>query len=641
MKTLSYIKNTRLRALLTILLVIALLFANVTILAHAATNSTSTNVISSISALDSVTMLLASMGVISVDSAGDYNLTKNVTRAEFAKMMVMVSSYKDLVNTTSYSSPYKDVPAKNWAAPYIKIAVSNGLMSGYSDGTFRPGSPITLEQGVNSVLAILGYSASDFKGAFPAAQMNVYYNNGLSANISGGVGTLMTKADAANLLYNMLGTTIKDGSKTYAESIGYSLNASGEVDYAKIVSDNMNGPYTVRSSNWANELGLSSGLTIYKNGSLVTKSDVKTYDIIYYSKSKGSVWVYKNRVTGIYEKASPSQNAVTSVTVSGTDFQLESSAAFAALSSTGNLKVGSAVTLLLGKNGGVADAVASTELRETTVLYVESIGSKTYQNADGTKYSSKYVKGIQPNGSEVEYTVNGDWIEAGNLIKITFDEDGTMNVNPIASRGGVSGEVNASLSTIGSTKIAPNAIIIDTSLGNHAVTSLSRLDGVNIDNSKVLYYEASAGQVSTLLLDDITGDTAKYGVITSRKVSDNSSSFEYLINGVKGTLSLSEALNAHVGGAKFYGESGTIDTIKSLYSLGNVKSFKTSQVAADDKIGTYPISSNTAVYSESSGTYKSSTLSAALAAYQANKNVTFYYDKNPAEGGCIRVIVHQ
>ena len=292
MKILSFVPNHRVRTFLTILVITALLFANVTVLSHAADNSLSTNVISTISAVDSATMLLASMGVISADSSGSYNLGKTVTRAEFAKMIVMASEYKDLVAATAHSSPFRDVPADNWAAPYIKIAASKGLLSGYSDGTFRPNNTITLEQGVNSALKLLGYTQSDFTGAFPYAQMNVYGNNGLSNNIAGGIGTLMTKGDAANLLYNLMGTTMKDGSKTYAESLGYSLNANGEVDYAGVVSSNMNGPYTVKSSSWASELGMSaSNLTIYKNGSLVTASDVENYDVLYYSQSKGTVWV--------------------------------------------------------------------------------------------------------------------------------------------------------------------------------------------------------------------------------------------------------------------------------------------------------------------------------------------------------------
>lgn len=596
---------------------------------------------------DTATMLLSSMGVISADSSGSYNLSKTVTRAEFAKMIVMASTYKDLVQTASYSSPYKDVPAKNWAAPYIRIAVSKGLMSGYSDGTFRPNGSVTLEQAVNSTLKLLGYSQSDFVGAFPYAQMNLYSSNGLSENIVGGIGTLMTKGDAANLLYNLMGTTMKDGSKTYAESLGYALNASGEVDYAGVISSNMNGPYTVKSDSWASELGMNaSSLTVYKNGSVVTASEVETYDILYYSQSRGTVWIYDDRVTGVYEKASPSQNAVTSVIVSGTEYQLESSAAFSALSSTGNLKIGSAVTLLLGKNGGVADAVASTVLNESVLVYVTETGSKTYENAGGSQYTSLYMKGIKPNGSEIEYAIDQKWIEVGDLLKISFDADGGMQISTASSGGRVSGTVDADLYTIGTTSIAANATILDTNLGNYATTSMQRLDGVNLTGSQILYYEAGGSQVTTLILKDVTGDTAKYGVLTSAKSNSSgmslSGSYTYLIDGVSSTLSTSgSTLGAHTGPAKFYGENGKISMIKNLTSVGTkIKTFNSAQITVSDDIGIYPVSPDVAVYTNASGTYKVSTLSAALTAFQSKKQVSFFYDKDPKAGGCIRVIVY-
>lgn len=628
-------KPGRFRTYLSILLIAVLIHANGTASIFAASGSTSD--------ADTATMLLASMGVISADSSGSYNLSKTVTRAEFAKMIVMASSYKDLVQTTSYSSPYKDVPAKNWAAPYIRIAVSKGLMSGYSDGTFRPDSSITLEQAVNSALKLLGYSQSDFAGAFPYAQMNVYSNNGLSENIAGGIGTLTTKGDAANLIYNLMGTTMKDGSETYAESLGYTLNESGEVNYAGVISSYMNGPYTVKSSSWASELGMNaSGLTIYKNGSVVTASEVETYDILYYSQSKGTVWVYDDKVTGIYEDASPSQNAVTSVTVSGTEYQLESSAAFSALSSTGTLKIGEAVTLLLGKNGGVADAVSSTVVNESAVVYVTETGTKTYENSSGTEYTSFYFKGIKPNGSEIEYAATQDWIEPGDMIKISFDSAGRMTIGSAKLGGNITGAVDADLCLIGSTSIASNAIILDANLGNYAKTSLQRLDGVKFQSGDVLYYEASGGKVTTLILNDVTGDTAEYGVVTSAKSGDSSGSYGYMIDGVSSTLTTSNStLGAHTGPAKFYGESGKISMISNLYSMSTkVKTFNSLQITVNDNIGTYPVSANVAVYTNASGGYKVSTLSAALTAFQSKKLVTFYYDKDPKEGGCVRVIVY-
>lgn len=635
MVTSTYPKKNRARLIITALLIIVLLFSNSAVFSYATTDSTSD--------ADTATLLLASMGVISADSSGSYNLSKTVTRAEFAKMIVMASAYKDLVQSTSYSSPYKDVPAKNWAAPYIRIAVSKGLMTGYSDGTFRPGSAITLEQGVNTVLKLLGYEKSDFTGAFPYAQMNIFSSNGLSENITGGVGTLMTKGDAANLIYNLMGTTMKDGSKTYAETLGYTLNDSGEVDYAGVISSNMNGPYTVKSVSWASELGLNtSALTVYKNGSVVAASDVKNYDILYYSQSKGTVWVYDDRVTGIYEKASPSQNAVTSVTVSGTEYRLESSAAFSALSSTGTLKIGNTVTLLLGKNGGAADAIPGTVLNESAVVYVTETGTKTYENSNGTQYTSAYIKGIKPNGSEIEYAVDQKWIEVGDMVKISFDSDGDMSIGSVSPGGRVSGIADADLYTIGTTSISATAKILDTNLGNYSATSMARLDGVKLDSNDIIYYEASGGKVTTLILNDVTGDTAKYGVLTSAKSGDSSGIYTYLLDGVSTTLTTSNStLGAHTGPVKLYGASGKISLMKNLYSVGTkVKSFTGSQVTVDDDNGVYPVSADVAVYTNSSGSYKASTLSAALTAYQSKKSVSFFYDKDPDEGGCIRVIVY-
>jgi hypothetical protein len=633
-------RTGRMRAGTAALLAAVLIFA-------AGTGGAAFSYAAGAAASDPATVLLSAMGVISADSSGSYNLSDTVTRAQFVKMIVMASSYKDLVQTASYSSPFRDVPAKNWAAPYIRIAVANGLISGYSDGTFRPDAPMPLEQGANTALKLLGYSQSDFVGAFPYAQMNIYSNNGLSQNIAGGIGTLMTRGDAANLIYNLMGAKMKDGSKTYAESLGYTLNDSGEVDYAAIISDNMNGPYTVKSSDWANDLGMAASvLTVYKNGSVVPASDVEPYDILYYSQSKGTVWVYDDKVTGIYEKASPSQNAATSVTVSGAEYKLESTAAFSALSSTGTLKIGSAVTLLLGKNGGVADAVSSTAVNEAAVVYVTETGNKTYTNASGSEYTSFYFKGIKPNGSEIEYAASQDWIEPGDMIKVSFDANGKMSIGSASSGSNITGVVDADLSLIGTTSIASNAHILDTSLGNYAVTSLSRLSGARIQSGDVLYYEASGGKVTSLILKDVTGDTAEYGVVTSAesKESDMSTSgrYEYMIEGITYTLSTSNrSLNISAGPAKFYGESGKIDSISKLSAVSQVKSFTAASVTSGGDTASYPVSANVAVYKGFSGDYEVSTLAAALTAYQSKQSVSFYYDKDPERGGCIRVIIHQ
>ncbi len=79
--------------------------------------------------------------------------------------------------------------------------------------------------------------------------------------------------------------------------------------------------------------------------------------------------------------------------------------------------------------------------------------------------------------------------------------------------------------------------------------------------------------------------------------------------------------------------------LNSLMST-RVATFSSTEVTADTDIGTYPISSDVTVYSNTGGVYKLSTMSDALAAFNSNKLVTFYYDKDPDEGGCIRIIVY-
>ncbi len=208
------------RTLFTVTVICTLIFANFTVLSNAVDNSASTNVISAVSTVDNITLLLTSVGALSLEPAAVDDYEKPLTRAEFARMLVMASPYKDLAASEEFgTSQYKDVGVKNPAAVYISVAASKGLLQGIDDGTFAPDKPLTLEQGVNSALILLGYNEDDFNGEFPYAQMNIYQNSGLSNNISGGIGTIMKKKDAANLILNMMAAKIKDGSKSYAETL--------------------------------------------------------------------------------------------------------------------------------------------------------------------------------------------------------------------------------------------------------------------------------------------------------------------------------------------------------------------------------------------------------------------------------------
>ena len=156
--------------------------------------------------IDVVGMLEIMVG----DQYGNLNLDAGVTRAQFVKMMISASVYKQSASKGISNSPYPDVRAGHWASAYVQTAADNGLVKGYLDGTFRPDKPVKLEEAVTVVLRLLGYTAEDLQGTYPAPQMAMYDQLVLSAKISAKQGDNITRRDCMYLVYNMLNSDKKD-----------------------------------------------------------------------------------------------------------------------------------------------------------------------------------------------------------------------------------------------------------------------------------------------------------------------------------------------------------------------------------------------------------------------------------------------
>lgn len=299
------------------------------------------------------------LGILNGDENGNLNLSAYVTRAQFAKMMIAASSYKDTISSKSSSSPFKDVKYSYWAASYIQAAVNAGWLTGYSDGTFLPDKNVKLEEAVSAVLKMLGYTPSSFSGSFPESYIAKYTALGLNDNISATQGQYLTRQDCMYLFYNLMSTQNTSG-KYYAATLGYTVNSSGEVDYSSLVLANLKGPFIVTDSNWASSLPFTANTaTVYLDGSASNFNSVSTYDVYYYNAGMRSIWVYDNRVTGVYTAASPNTAAPTTVTIAGNSYTISTSTAAYALSNIGSFGIGDTVTLLLGKNGDVVGVVSA------------------------------------------------------------------------------------------------------------------------------------------------------------------------------------------------------------------------------------------------------------------------------------------
>ena len=122
---------------------------------------------------DQAVQTVNALGIMVGDRTGSMDLSRSVTRAEFVTMALKAMGRQI---GQAASSPYPDVPWSHWAAGYVEAGVAAGLVSGYSDGRFRPSSTITLAEGVTIALRLLDYGPDDFTGAYPTGQLDPYHS---------------------------------------------------------------------------------------------------------------------------------------------------------------------------------------------------------------------------------------------------------------------------------------------------------------------------------------------------------------------------------------------------------------------------------------------------------------------------------
>lgn len=101
---------------------------------------------------------LVQNGIVKGRNGGDLALQKNITRAEFARMVL--ASTGELQAAEAYTLPakFKDISSDHWARKIIAYATLKGYLAGYTDGTFRPDAFIKQVE----CIAILARLNSDF-----------------------------------------------------------------------------------------------------------------------------------------------------------------------------------------------------------------------------------------------------------------------------------------------------------------------------------------------------------------------------------------------------------------------------------------------------------------------------------------------
>ncbi|MBM7567974.1 S-layer homology domain-containing protein [Paenibacillus sacheonensis] len=85
---------------------------------------------------------LASKFIVKGTSATAFEPKRNITRAEFAALVVRALG----LEVSGSTSKFKDVASNKWYAATVATAVNAGLITGYEDGTFKPNANITRKE---------------------------------------------------------------------------------------------------------------------------------------------------------------------------------------------------------------------------------------------------------------------------------------------------------------------------------------------------------------------------------------------------------------------------------------------------------------------------------------------------------------
>ncbi|WP_258359314.1 S-layer homology domain-containing protein [Moorella sulfitireducens] len=86
---------------------------------------------------------MADMDIAGGVSSGSFDPNGNVTRAQFAAFLIRCMGIKE---ATPAEASFKDVNPNSWYYGVVEAAKAEGLVGGYSDGTFRPDQNITREE---------------------------------------------------------------------------------------------------------------------------------------------------------------------------------------------------------------------------------------------------------------------------------------------------------------------------------------------------------------------------------------------------------------------------------------------------------------------------------------------------------------
>lgn len=485
----------------------------------------------------------------------------------------------------------------------------------------------------------------------------VYFENGTSATSLGVTDSTPIYNDGAITNYGAFKNSIEDGvavSIIYDESgrVGYLLFNTADYTEAKVVYSDI---YTTLES-----VGVSretaNAAKVIRDGKLAKLSDVQPYDVVYYLKDSNTIYLYCDKISGVYNEAIPSKANIRQVNISGNVLDIETrNAAYKLGDGTGSYSLKSTVTALLGKDGKVVDIVDINHSSGSGYGILLSYSTELSEDMFESGKQYNYITLLNGEGNTVKYKTSGNYSEKiGDVGKISFDKDGNASFVTINSTVSVKGEIDKKNRKIGDRWLTQNCVIIErtyapdnrTGVATAEVIELEEISLDEISASNVIYAVTSGdfGDISLLILENVTGNQYEYGILTENnsKITSTTVSGSYTIfsNGTEKSYSTKFASNIKAGVAVAMKVSGnSLVSLKSLVAVetaSNVSAIDYTRIKVGNEV--YKLAGDVQVVKRNSSG-KGYTGLAFDIDYLEGKTVSIYADSPTNLGGLIRVII--
>lgn len=446
--------------------------------------------------------------------------------------------------------------------------------------------------------------------------------------------------------------TLEEGA-----AVAFAYEKDGTLGYVLVKDVEYVGPVVARDGAEAviRSLGAEAAESYIRDGLAVSQSDIEEYDVCYYQPDNKTVYIYSDKISGIYEEAYPSKASVSSVDISGVNYQLETqTAAYKLGEKSGSYTLNSRVTALLGRNGGIADVVDMNASSASLYGVILSVESKISESGSDKGLQTTYINMLNGEGNTVSYKTTGDYSgKIGYVGKLSFDDDGYARFSAVTEQI-ISGDVDLINKKIGDNWLSSDCKIIELTYVPENNTGTAKAEKINLsdigtrlEKNQVVYAVkgGSFGDVSALFVKNVTGGGYEYGVLQSSSMLETNTSVSgtykvFTADGTSKTYRMSSYNSVSSGaGVKMVTDGSSLVSISSLTAAevsAKLNALDNSRV----KLGntTYSVGSN-ALIVLSLGNKTLRLLSVEDAQQYIGKTARAYTDSPTKKDAVIRVMV--